>query len=274
MTGGVEPCLLARGVGVKRHGKALLEDINIQLKVGEVLALLGPNGAGKSTLIKVLSAEIAPTSGHVCLNDCRLQHLPSRERARRIAVLPQQLELSFPFTAFEVALLGRIPHHKGAPEPKDREMTWEALHSVDAAHLAAHSYPTLSGGERARVQLARVLVQIWEENPDGNSQDKAVRSPRYLLLDEPTAPLDIAHQIALMHTLRSVAQRGIGVMLIVHDLNLAAAWADRIAFLRGGVLVAEGAPQDVVTTSQVNRVFDVSPHIVAHPRNGRPWMAF
>ena len=260
--------LVARGITLKRHGKALIEDIDIALQVGEVFALLGPNGAGKSTLIKALSAEIAPTAGHVCLNGRWLRHVPARERARSIAVLPQQLELSFPFTGFEVALLGRIPHHSGAPEPKDREITWQALQAVDAVHLAARSYPTLSGGERARVQLARVLAQIWVE-PDATS-----RCPRYLLLDEPTAPLDIAHQIALMHTLRNVAQRGIGVMLIVHDLNLAAAWADRIALLRDGRISAMGTPDQVITGELIRKVFDVSPHIVAHPEHGRPWMAF
>ncbi len=269
MNCGHECVLAARGIAVKRHGKSLLSDIEITLKPGEVFALLGPNGAGKSTLIKVLSAEIAPTAGHVCLNERWLRHVPSRERARSIAVLPQQLELSFPFTGFEVALLGRIPHHSGAPEPRDKEITWLALEAVDALHLAARSYPTLSGGERARVQLARVLAQIW----DDPSQDES-KHPRYLLLDEPTAPLDIAHQIALMHTLRGVAQRGIGVMLIVHDLNLAAAWVDRIALLRDGRISAIGTPQQVMTRERMHEVFDVSPHIVAHPEHGRPWMAF
>ena len=261
--------LVARGITVKRHGKVLIEDIDIALQVGEVFALLGPNGAGKSTLIKVLSAETPPTAGHVCLNERWLRHVPARERARRIAVLPQQLELSFPFTGFEVALLGRIPHHSGAPEPKDREITWQALQAVDAEHLAARSYPTLSGGERARVQLARVLAQIWDESAQSEGNN-----PRYLLLDEPTAPLDIAHQIALMHTLREVAKRGIGVMLIVHDLNLAAAWADRIALLRDGRISAMGTPEQVITNELIRKVFDVSPHIVAHPEHGRPWMAF
>ena len=269
MTCGAECCLAARGIGVKRHGKNLLADIDIALRPGEVFALLGPNGAGKSTLIKALSAEIAPSAGHVCLNERWLRHVPSRERARSIAVLPQQLELSFPFTGFEVALLGRIPHHSGAPELRDRAITWQALQAVDAEHLAARSYPTLSGGERARVQLARVLAQIWDEQPDAAS-----RCPRYLLLDEPTAPLDIAHQIALMHTLREVAKQGIGVMLIVHDLNLAAAWADRIALLRDGRISAVGTPEQVMTRERMREVFDVSPHIVAHPEHGRPWMAF
>lgn len=258
--------LVARNVSVRCRGKSLLEDVNLELCAGEMLGLLGPNGAGKSTLIKVMSAEVAPCAGHVCMNGRWLRHLPSRERARQLAVLPQHLELAFPFTAFEVALLGRIPHHYGAPGHADRGVVWKTLEMVDAVHLAARAYPTLSGGEQARVQLARVLAQVWSADGDLGG--------RYLLLDEPTAPLDIAHQMVLMRILAEVAARGLGVLLIVHDLNLASSWVDRMALLRDGSVAALGTPQEVVTVEQMREVFDVAPHIVAHPRNGRPWMAF
>ena len=135
--------LVARNVSVRRRGKSLLEDVNLELCAGEMLGLLGPNGAGKSTLIKVMSAEVAPCAGHVCMNGRWLRHLPSRERARQLAVLPQHLELAFPFTAFEVALLGRIPHHYGAPGHADRDVVWKTLEMVKRAWLVFVERPLM-----------------------------------------------------------------------------------------------------------------------------------
>ena len=261
-----ENSLLARDVTLRRRGKSLLQTVSVELQAGEVLGLLGPNGAGKSSLLKCMSGETAPSGGHVCLNGRWLRHVPSRLRAQSLAVLPQHLELSFAFSAFEVALLGRVPHHVGAPSALDREVVWQTLEMVDASHLASREYPSLSGGEQARVQLARVLAQVWSRSGD--------LSGRFLLLDEPTAPLDVAHQLDLMRLLNKVAARGLGVMLIVHDLNLAAGFVDRIALLRAGQLVAIGEPQSVITPQLVQQVFDVRPTIVAHPNSGRPWMAF
>ncbi|MDD3609587.1 MAG: heme ABC transporter ATP-binding protein [Halothiobacillaceae bacterium] len=257
--------LIAETLSVHRSGRALLDEVSLSVNPGEILALLGPNGAGKSTLIKALSGDIGADSGRRLLNGRPLEHWSSQARARQRAVLPQELELAFPFTGFEVALLGRIPHHAGPPRPCDREVAHETLRVVDALHLARRTYTTLSGGERARVQLARVLAQIWEPVEEG---------PRHLLLDEPTAPLDIAHQIGLMATLREIAARGIGILLIVHDLNLAAAWADRIALLHRGQLVALGTPDEVLTPERIHRVFDVRATRAPHPVHGRPWIAF
>ncbi|THF60568.1 heme ABC transporter ATP-binding protein [Pseudothauera nasutitermitis] len=257
--------LEAHQAGFSVHGRRLLTGVDFRLVPGECVALMGPNGAGKSTLLKLLSGELHPQPGEVVLNGRPMRTWTMRARARVRAVLPQHLDLAFPFTAFEVALLGRTPHHSGAPGRTDRERVRELLALLDVAHLAERPYTRLSGGERARVQLARVFAQIWDDCGPGG---------RYLLLDEPTAPLDIAHQLALMERLAEVAGRGIGVLMIVHDLNLAAAHCDRIALLRDGRLLHDGAPREVLTAERLRETFDVDAVIMPHPRHDRPWIAF
>lgn len=243
----------------------LVDAVDFHLSPGECVALMGPNGAGKSTLLKLLSGDLKPRAGAVSLNGRPLSGWRQSERACLRAVLPQHLDLAFPFTAFEVAMLGRIPHHAGGPGPRDHAVVNEVMALLDATRFADRPYTRLSGGERARVQLARVFAQIWDERPEG---------PRYLLLDEPTAPLDIAHQLELMAHLRTLAGRNIGVLIIVHDLNLAAAHVDRIMLLRDGKVLHAGTVQSVLTTETLREVFDVHAQVLAAAGQGTPLIRF
>lgn len=227
----------------------LLEQVSLALRPGELLALLGPNGAGKSTLLRLLTGEARPTRGGITLDGRPLQDWPSRALARRRAVLPQSSVLAFPFTVLEVVLLGRTPHCVGSERERDRDIAWQALAAADIVPLAERLYTTLSGGERQRVQLARVLAQIWEPPRDGEV--------RYLLLDEPVASLDLAHQHGVLALTHRLSREGVGVLAVLHDLNLAAQYADRVAMLASGRLQAVGAPRQVLTEERVEQVFRV-----------------
>ncbi|MFP4154997.1 MAG: heme ABC transporter ATP-binding protein [Halothiobacillaceae bacterium] len=250
--------LVARSVSLRRGGRAVVSGVDLALRGGEVVGILGPNGAGKSSLLKLLSGSVTPDEGTVSLEGRPLSRWGRESLARRRAVLPQQLEVAFGFTAWEVALLGRIPHHRGIPSPRDREITQAAMAEVDAEALAGQRYPTLSGGERARVQLARVLAQVWSESPRGE----------VLLLDEPSAPMDVSHQLRLSGQLRALAARGYAVAVIVHDLNLAAATCDRVLFMRQGKALHFGPPAQVFSPKVLQEVFDVRAE-VTHP-DARP----
>ncbi|WP_257295475.1 heme ABC transporter ATP-binding protein [Endozoicomonas sp. YOMI1] len=244
--------LEVQGISVQIGDRHLLQDINLTLKPGEVVSVLGPNGAGKSTLMKVISGERKPSSGLVLVNG--RNDWPLNQQALMLGVLPQSSSLSFPFTGQEVVLLGRIPcasHHD-----ENLMITREALNKVDGLHLKDRHYTTLSGGERQRVHMARVLAQIWDESPYGQ---------RYLLLDEPTSALDPAHQQLTLKMARQEADQGIGVMVIMHDLNLAARYSDRIVILRNGEMAAEGTPHQVLTPETIGQVFDIEVSVSEHP---------
>lgn len=245
------------GVGVEVDGRALLQGVNFVLKPGEVVSVLGPNGAGKSTLMKVISGERKPTRGQVLLNG--RTDWPLHQQALMLGVLPQSSSLSFPFTAEEVVLLGRIPCSSDHEE--NRAIVRAALEKVDGLHLKDRHYTTLSGGERQRVHMARVLAQIWDE---------CVHGQRYLLLDEPTSALDPAHQQLTLKMARQEADQGMGVMVIMHDLNLAARYSDRIVILKNGQMAAEGSPHQVLTPHIIRQVFDIDVSVSNHPAYNCP----
>ena len=246
----------ARGVTFAIGSTKLLDDVSVTIVPGEVLAVVGPNGAGKSTLRKILTGELLPSAGEVFMGGRPLADWSNRERARIRAVLPQDSTLSFPFVVSEVVLMGRTPHLRGAETAHDREIAAEALRVVEAEHLQDRLYPTLSGGERQRVQLARVLAQIWEAPDQG---------PRYLLLDEPTANLDLAHQHVTLRIVRRFAGEGVGALVILHDLNLAARYADRVVLLKEARVVAAGTPAEVFTQDTIQQTFDLPVMVIPHP---------
>jgi iron complex transport system ATP-binding protein len=253
--------LEAQHITVRAGGKVLLEDVSVTLSAGEVLAVIGPNGAGKSTLLKVLSGEIVPERGVVAMEGRRLASWSGRARARVRAVLAQDTVLTFPFTALEVALMGRFPFSNGHYTLRDREIALDALEFLDVNHLSQRLYPTLSGGERQRVQLARVLAQIWEP----------AAGPRFLLLDEPTTSLDLAHQYrALRGARRFACEQGVATLIVVHDLNLAAQFADRVALLKSGRMVSCDQADVVLTAARIAECFDIDAVIVPHPRREGP----
>ena len=242
----------------------VLHGVSLSVTAGEIVAVLGPNGAGKSTLLTVLSGALTPRTGHASLEDRPLAKWAPQALARKRAVLPQHSELAFSFRVLEVVLLGRSPHAGISSREKDLAIAKAALMETEANHLTDRIYTTLSGGERQRVQMARILAQI------NFSATKDHIADRYLLLDEPTSSLDLAHQHATLETARRAADRGIGVMAILHDLNLAAMYADRIVVLHEGRVAAEGAPEDVLTEAMVHHAFDLSVSITRHPTRGCP----
>ena len=239
--------------------KQLLRNVSIDLQPGEVLAVLGPNGAGKSSLLKVMSGEHDYYDGQLSLNQKKYEDWNPQQIAHMVAVLPQQSQLVFPFTVREVVALGRIPHSTG--RIKDADIVQQAMERVDAVHLADALYPSLSGGEKQRVQLARILTQIWEETPFGR---------RYLLLDEPTSALDISHQHHTLKLARDLAAEGVGVLAVLHDLNLAAQYADRIVIMNNGVVVNDGSVDEVLTPRYIRPVFNIDVTVMSHPTLARP----
>lgn len=246
----------ARNISVQAANRLLVNDVSLDVVRGTVTALVGPNGAGKSTLLKVLSGDTRHQQGDVTLDGQPLVSWKSSDVARRRGVLPQESGLAFPFTALEVVLMGRTPHLSGGESPRDYEIAKLALHAVDLGGFGERLYPTLSGGERQRVQLARVLAQIWERDESCG---------RSLLLDEPVASLDLAQQQRVLLLARQFANDGVAVLIVLHDLNLAAQYADRIALMRAGRLIAAGAPSEVLTAEIVRDVFGVAVQVMDHP---------
>jgi iron complex transport system ATP-binding protein len=248
--------LKAEEIGVRIGTYRLLDDVGCVVGPGELVVVLGPNGAGKSTLLRVLSGDLTPTTGTVSLNGRRLRNWSPLVLARQRAVLPQQSALSFPFRVEDVVRMGRSPHRAVTPV-RQEAIVREAMRRADVLHLAERLYPSLSGGERQRVQLARVLAQIWEPTDLG---------PRYLLLDEPTSALDIAHQHRLLEIAREMLAGGeLGVLAILHDLNLASAYADRILLLKDGRVAAAGPVAEIMDRGHLESVFGIPVRTLEHP---------
>jgi len=246
---------------LQMRGRVLLAGISLAVRPGELVAVLGANGAGKSTLVRVLSGDLIPSAGQVTVAGKPLSDWHRLDLARQRAVLSQGARLDFGFTAFEVALMGRSPHVRTVETARDREIARLALRETGTEHLAERPYPTLSGGERQRVQFARVLAQIWEAPADGE---------RFLLLDEPTAALDPAHQHLTLQIARRFATAGTAVLAVLHDLNLAAQYADRLVVLERGRLVAEGSPQEILDAALLRRVFGLDALVIPHPHLACP----
>lgn len=243
-----------RGVGVVLGGAGILRDVTIGVRSGEVLALVGPNGAGKSTLLSTLTGDIAPRTGEVLLDGRPVGEWSHVEAAMRRAVLLQHVTLSFPFTVAEVVAMGRAPWANTDREDHDVDAIAEAMRITDVDMFAGRRFNSLSGGERARVALARVLAQ---------------RS-QLILLDEPTAALDLHHQELVLGVARDRAGAGDAVVVVLHDLNLAAAYADRVAVLSRGALAAEGPPADVFTSELLSDVYTHDVRVLEHPRVNAP----
>ena len=251
--------MIAENISLHLAGFDLLRNINLSIEPGQVTAVVGPNGAGKSSLLKVLTGDIKPTDGRVLLNGRNISQWEMREKANLLAILPQHSELNFPFTASEVVGLGRIPHLTGYG--KDQEITMKALQLVDASYLQRRLYTQMSGGERQRVQLARVLAQIWSPSDLGQ---------QFLVLDEPTSAFDLSHQQLTLDIVRQFASNGVGVLMVLHDLNLAAKCADNLVVVNNGVIAAHGSPDKVLSEQLINEVFDVQAVIARHPVTDTP----
>lgn len=223
--------------------------------------IVGPNGAGKSTLVKVLARLLRPQVGKVEYEGADVSQTSEAELAKRRAVLSQAIEIAFPLTVREVVMMGRYPHFSGRPGPADERIVDEVMQHFDVTEFERRYYQTLSGGERQRVNFARVLAQLW--------RDGSVGSCRYLFLDEPLTFLDIRHQIDFMKRIRRFTEEADVVTVgVVHDLNLAARFADQILVLNGGRIVASGIPSAVFTTERIEQVFGVQPTMVQTKDSG------
>ncbi|MGO1570848.1 MAG: heme ABC transporter ATP-binding protein [Canibacter sp.] len=238
---------------VIRSGKKLLDDVSIQLRKGEVLALLGPNGAGKSTLLGALSGELDLDSGSVSFADRNIRKWSLKELSRRRGVLLQEHQLMFPFSVYQVVEMGRAPWYRTDLENEDEVAISEAIGLANVEYLQTRSVPSLSGGERARTGFARVLAS----------------RTNVLMLDEPTAALDLKHQESVLSTARDRARAGEAVLVVLHDVNLAAAFADRIALLKRGKIVTQGTPDEVLTSEIISDVYETPVEIIRHPRTGQ-----
>ena len=249
--------LRVENLQIRRGGNIVLADIDLALNPGEVLGVLGPNGAGKSTLLAALCGELRADHGRVWLDQRPLNVWDGARRAQRLAVLPQSSTLDFAFRVEEVVGMGRLPHQTG--RQRDDEIVAAALQAADVAHLSGRSYTALSGGERQRVHLARVLAQLW---PGEAGQT--------LLLDEPTSMLDPLHQHTTLQAVRQFADRGAAVLVILHDLNLAARYCDRILLLENGRPHALDTPQQVLRPESLQAVFGLEVLVQPHPERGHP----
>jgi len=254
----------ATGIGVEIGAATLLEDVSLEIRPGEVVAVAGPNGAGKTTLLGVLAGDRAPSSGSVSLDGRVLGEWAKVELARRRAVMGTDRAVAFAFTAREVAMLGRMPLHGGEPDEADRTVIEELLQAVDCENLSERVYATLSTGERQRVSLARAIAQV-SDTASGDAE-----ADRYLLLDEPTSSLDPAHQHTAMRLVRRVADEGRGVLAVLHDLNLAAAYADRVVLMHDARVIESGTPAEVLRADLLEAVFDIPMLVIPHPQLAHP----
>ncbi len=250
--------LAARQVSFAYHRKQTpaVAAVDLELQPGEVLALVGPNGAGKSTLLALLAGWRQPQSGEVLLDGKALHQWPARQRARRVAFLPQQVSPLYDLPVAEVVASGRYPRQGSwaGPDAVDRAAITQALAETGADHLVDRSFSTLSGGERQRVLVASVLAQ----------------EPRLLLLDEPTGALDLHHRVRVFSLLRAAADDGRGVAVVTHDLNLAALFADRVVLLADGRVTMAGSVDEVLSQATLEQTYGRELVVVAHPDGLHP----
>ena len=239
------------------QGQKLIKNVSLQIASGEMVAIIGPNGAGKSTLLRLLTGYLPPSDGQCQLLGKNLKSWQPQALARTRAVMRQYSNLAFPFSVSEVIQMGRAPY--GAAQ--NRQALEEVMAQTDCLSLAQRDYRALSGGEQQRVQLARVLAQLWQPQP----------TPRWLFLDEPTSALDLYHQQHTLRLLRQLTnQQPLAVCCVLHDLNLAALYADRILLLAQGELVACGTPEDVLDAETLTRWYQADLGISRHPETALP----
>lgn len=259
-----EPALAGRGLRLVRAGRTILDGLDIEAAAGTVTAIVGPNGAGKSTLLKVLCGEIFPSAGAVFLNGRPIAGMKPAEAAARRTVLPQSSALAFPFNVREIVELGLTVPNFPLAAAERAALVERALGTVDLADRADRLHDALSGGERQRAHLARVLCQLWAGT--------RLHGPGLLMLDEPTASQDLAHQLRVLDVARAEADAGGTVVVVLHDLNLAARYADRIVVIADGRIAAEGPPASVLTAALLREVFAVALEPGRVPGDGVPFV--
>ncbi len=241
-------------------GQDVLRDVNVSVSSGGITGLVGPNGSGKSTLLRILCGLLHPGSGMVRVNGAPLSSLSATDRARTLAFLPQMVDPAFSLNVFEVVCLGRYPHTGilGSLRAQDLEVAERCLRDTETESLRHRAFSSLSGGERQRVLLASVLAQ----------------EPKLMLLDEPASSLDIHHEMEVFELLARLARQGYGIVLVTHDLNLAAQYCDALVLLSADHRVlASGTPKDIFTEELLSSAYAASIRVGAHPFSGTPFVA-
>jgi iron complex transport system ATP-binding protein len=255
-----------RDVSYQIAGVRLLDHVSAEFRQNRFNVIIGPNGAGKSTLLKVVTGLLDPTDGEVLYNRRPLEDFPTDALARTRAVLSQQIDLAFSLPVKDVVLMGRYPHYGLSPTARDLEIVTEAIDLVGLTPKRDQPYPTLSGGERQKTHLARVLAQIWNYG--------AAREDRYLFLDEPTSGLDIHHEIHILDVARGLLGYNCTVIAVLHDLNVALKYADDFFFLDSGRLVHQTRSKDEITRELIERVFRVNAHKIVDPQDNQAFWRF
>jgi ABC-type cobalamin/Fe3+-siderophores transport system ATPase subunit len=255
--------LFFRYGGVRSGSPWVLSNVNLQVDTGEMLGIVGPNGSGKTSLLRLLAKLVSPQQGEITLYGQPLQHTTHNEVARQVAFVPQDNQPTFAFSVAETVLMGRFPHRHRSPwdygfgwdSREDCAIAWQAMTRMDVVQLAERSVMDLSGGERQRTVIARALAQ----------------TPTVLLLDEPTAFLDLQHQLEICSVLRSLNEhQRLTIVIVSHDLNLASQYCDRIVMLKEGTVYATGSPSEVLNPDVLQAVYGCNVLVDAHPESGLP----
>jgi iron complex transport system ATP-binding protein len=257
--------LNASHISYKVGSKSILRNVSAEFHAGEFNMILGPNGSGKSTFLKIFSGDLKAENGSIQYDGTGLNTISKESLARKRAVMSQHSELGFPLMVEEVIMMGRYPHFNFIPAKKDYQICEEVMYRMDLTSFRDRNYLSLSGGEKQRVQFARVLAQIWEIPENGI---------RYLMLDEPLSSLDISYQHEFLRLAEELLGRHTVLIAILHDINLAVQYADRLFFLKDGEMIADGKPAQVLNEELIQHVFGIKASIVANPLNQTPLVLF
>ncbi|CAM5219262.1 iron ABC transporter [Bosea thiooxidans] len=258
------PILSSHGVSFAAGGRRLVAEASLGLAGGMTTILIGPNGAGKSTLLKLLTGELKPVGGHIEIAGAPLGTVPAWRLACLRSVMAQHARLAFPFSAYEVARLGVDGVGRALTRQRREAIVAESLAAAGVIDLAGRRYQTLSGGEQQRVQFARVLCQL--------EAGRSIAERQVLFLDEPIASLDLCHQLALLDMARSIAARGVAVLIVLHDLNLAVTYADHLVVMDQGRIIAQGPPARTLDDALLRQVFKVDLTLSRAPAPGLPFL--
>ena len=242
--------ITANNISLSYKDKDILKNIDIDIKKGEIITILGPNGAGKSSLLNIISGEIDINKGEVYYENSRLSELNIQERAYMRSVMSQSQPIVFDFSVREIVEMGWLDKGNLRYSDNMNLAISGVLNDCDIQHLENRKFNTLSGGEQRRVHFARSLIQLWRASDNKDS--------RYLLLDEPTANLDLFHQINLMKMLKELSKDGVGILVILHDLNLAFKYSDKIAMIKNGSIIAYNEPKKIIDQNILSKVYDLS----------------
>ena len=247
----------AKSIFWEVDNKRIIEDISLEISRGEVVSIIGPNGAGKSSFLNVLSGDIKPTSGSVSFDETNLKDISIQERSFMRSVMSQSQQIVYDFSVKEIIEMGWLDRGIASYSGNFKEAVMKVASECSVHDLLEQKFNTLSGGEQRRVHFARTLIQLWRPS---NSHD-----PRYMFLDEPTANLDILHEQNLMKLVRSKAMEGIGILLILHDLNLAAKYSDKLVIFKNGSLIKSGSPEEVLQSKVLTEVYGLDMEVAKDP---------